>query len=302
MQTLPSGAVLETSVVRPPCGPEPEPEPELEPTVHGLERQQQRHAAALALLPLPPVAQRTQVVRRRGLFSPKEVDQLLRAAEGLNPMCGHFCGTPCVWSQLSELETQPQWETTYLSSGGWCHRHPVLAPALRLLLSTARKVDAEQGWNLLQPRSECGPVSWRNVEYHVVRPGGALADPQHFDGGSLITVDVMLASSSNGDFEGGEFATPEVGAATAGSAGGDELLVHTFERGDALFFLSHKRHGVRPVRAGQRRVMIAELWHGPERHCAHRCLERVKKCDFTLGAARREGLRMQQQGSLHISR
>ena len=101
------------------------------------------------------------------------------------------------------------WETTYLSTGGQCYREPKVAMILKRLLREARAVDAEEGWNLLgNPDSAASPpcpVRWRNVEYHVVRPGGSLSDPKHFDPGSLVTVDVMLADTR--DFEGGRFST-----------------------------------------------------------------------------------------------
>jgi hypothetical protein len=138
---------------------------------------------------------------------------------------------------------------------------------LQRLEMAAREVDAEQSWGLLRPcgggggggdqekAGECGPVRWRNVELHVVRPGGALSDPEHFDGGSLITVDVMLAGAA--DFEGGVFTTPEGGAGYGRDPSmGETWRAHEFERGDALFFQSHKRHGVTPVRSGCRRVLV----------------------------------------------
>ena len=61
-----------------------------------------------------------------------------------------------------------------------------------------------------------------------------------------------------------------------------------FQRGDALFFVSHKYHSVDPVVEGTRRVLICELWHGPERRCAHRCLQRRDQCDYSRGQARME--------------
>jgi hypothetical protein len=37
---------------------------------------------------------------------------------------------------------------------------------------------------------------------------------------------------------------------------------------------------VRPVHRGTRRVLVVELWRGPERRCAHRCLNPVGACDY----------------------
>jgi hypothetical protein len=44
---------------------------------------------------------------------------------------------------------------------------------------------------------------------------------------------------------------------------------------------------------------VAELWHGPERHCAHRCLQRGGACGYTLAVARREGLYLQPAASIY---
>ena len=42
----------------------------------------------------------------------------------------------------------------------------------------------------------------RCAEVHTVTPGGSLADPTHFDAGSLLTIDVMLSRPDA--FEGGQ--------------------------------------------------------------------------------------------------
>ena len=83
---------------------------------------------------------------------------------------------------------------------------------------------------------------------------------QHYDHGSLVTVDVMLSETS--DFEGGTFETSE---------SDDYLLAHPFEKGDLLLFLSHKYHCVAPVEAGERRVLVAEIWEGDECAINGRC-------------------------------
>jgi hypothetical protein len=38
-------------------------------------------------------------------------------------------------------------------------------------------------------------VHIRCMEFHTVRPGGSLADPCHYDWGSLLTLDIMLAGT-----------------------------------------------------------------------------------------------------------
>ena len=48
--------------------------------------------------------------------------------------------------------------------------------------------------------------------------------------------------------------------------GADGLAAHAFERGDATFFLSQKMHSVSRLDAGERRVLVLELWEGGENH------------------------------------
>ena len=164
--------------------------------------------------------------------------------------------------------------TTYLSTDNLFERqHPKL---VQRLVAAALEADRAQHWAILHPphcagvsavddgdsssgsssgsgsnsrsnshsyRRECLDLNVRVMEVHDVEPGGALSDPQHFDGGSLVTLDVMLSSprggsspaseEDSGDFDGGSFATPE----SDGS-----VTRHAFERGDLLVFPSHKYH------------------------------------------------------------
>ena len=60
------------------------------------------------------------------------------------------------------------------------------------------------------------------------------------------------------------------------------LTPQRFEKGDALFFCSHKYHNVEPVTRGRRMVLVAELWVGPEKECAHRCLTAADECGYSL--------------------
>merc|ERR1712137_1352664 len=94
-----------------------------------------------------------------------------------------------------------------------------------------------------------GRLQPRVIEHHLVSPGGSLSDKFHFDGGSLVTVDVMLSIPEK-DFTGGAFCTSE---------GNDQYEQHLFERGDAVVFPAHKYHFVNPVTAGLREVMVMEL-------------------------------------------
>ena len=140
------------------------------------------------------------------------------------------------------------------------------ARAQAKLIAAARDVDARERWNLLSTRDHVPRV----VEYHVVEPGGSLPHVDHYDAGSLVTIDVMLSDAS--DFEGAAFQTLEADGT---------LRPHAFDRGDAVIFQSHKPHCVSELRAGQRRVLGMELWEGEERQCAHRCEKHHGPCAYS---------------------
>jgi len=169
-----------------------------------------------------------------------------------------------------------QWRTRYLHADGtFRDRLPHL---LARLAEAAMAVDSrESGWGLLAG-ADVSRLKPRVVEHHLVGPGGALPDPTHFDGGSVMTIDVML-SAPGVDFEGGEFCTAESDGSFA---------QHHFGLGDALVFVSHKPHCVRPVKAGLRETLIMELWDGPERRCDHRCQDRGR-CALEEQVGRRAG-------------
>ena len=107
------------------------------------------------------------------------------------------------------------------------------------------------------------PPRVRVIEYHEYSQGGNLKEPEHYDEGSLITIDVRL--SHPGDFEGGEFRTLE--------CNGEMRSWPLAEVGDALLFLSHKYHSVSPVQSGKRNVLIMETWLGQECTRSHRCAQ-----------------------------
>lgn len=129
---------------------------------------------------------------------------------------------------------------------------------------------------------ELESLSVRCVELHVYAPGGGLGDPKHFDGGSVVTVDLML----DDDFIGGKFQTHEKNEqrhphdgtmsteAVAGHGGGDAtstIKQYEFNKGDAIIFPSLKYHQVGEITQGCRKVLVLEFWNGVERHCDHRC-------------------------------
>jgi hypothetical protein len=198
---------------------------------------------------LPParLAQQTRVVRIPKLLDESELDAIMDLG----------CHLP--WSRADPLGGR---STAYLSANGY---FGAAQPNIRAkLIAAAHKVD-DKSWRLLRGRS----VSPRCIEYHKLTCGRDLLYPTHNDDGSLLTMDVMLSRET--DFDGGHLQTLEADGT---------ILAHTFERGDALLFLSHKYHHVAPVLRGERRVLIMEIWEGEERLCPHRCTERVGDCSL----------------------
>ena len=210
-------------------------------------------------------AQRTAAVRVPAFLSAVEVKELLAQYAALRDVCG-------VATQ-KHGNASHNWTTTFLHTD----RHFSTAlPGLRQkVIDAAVKVDAEQGWGLLDTGL---PYALRVVEIHTVGPGGSLPEHKHFDHGSLVTVDVMLSDSVGGAFEGGELCTLER----------DERLhaAMPFAFGDATVFVSHKYHCVTPVTRGTRQVLVCEIWNGRECACAHRCEQHEGECPITLDVSR----------------
>ncbi len=172
--------------------------------------------AALAILPKPEVAVNSHAVRRPKLLADTEIDSLLAAVGQIGSVVGRFA------REGGGGAGPAPWETTYLHTGGG---FAAICPKLRQkLLNEAIAVDKEQGWGLLDDSPACGPIRFRTVEYHEVRESGGIADPTHFDSGSLITIDVMLRRPEV-DFVGGTLTTRE----TDGS-----VTAHTFNKGDVV--------------------------------------------------------------------
>lgn len=140
----------------------------------------------------------------------------------------------------------------------------------------------------------------RTMELHEVMPGGALPQRNHYDSGSCVTLDVMLARPGL-DFTGGavEFPNPGIDDATAPRP----VQSLPFEQGDALVFPSHKFHCVNPVASGERRVLVVEFWCGDERSCPHRCNHHYGECHFGgRGDAARSLVRQVLQASMEEQR
>jgi hypothetical protein len=164
------------------------------------------------------------------------------------------------------------WEVLFLQTEG------VFYSALPELLEKATravcKVDLDNGWGLLS----AGPFSVRVVEYHTQNaPSGAIGDTHHYDQDSLVTLDIML-SEPGVDFVGADIQTLE---AESG------LITHFVNKYDALCFVSHKYHSVKPLLRGRRVVCVLEFWRGSPLHrnrtCPHRCLAVNKACTLETG-------------------
>ena len=215
-------------------------------------------------LPLSAEAQPTQVCRIPGLLTAAEVAAVHELAAELRPSVGSAGRNEN--NQAAAYRTG-KWETIYLSTDGLFAQR---APWLReRLVDACRAADAKHGWGMLDRATT--PLGVRCVEYHTVEPGGSLPFPHHYDAGSLITIDVMLSDAE--DFQGGAFSTLEVDG---------ESREHSFAKGDALVFVSHKFHSVAPVTAGTRNVLVMELWEGEERTCTARVNTFARTCILAL--------------------
>ena len=213
-----------------------------------------RPRALLAELPPVDVARAMRVHRGARVLDASEVSAIVASAERERARLGIVQRDA---HRVPALDERATWSTYYLHTGGWLTReHPELVAKL---WRAAVAADRAEGWRLLSradERETAPPVTVRTAELHTVSRRGALADPRHFDGGSLVTVDVMLSERS--DFAGGDLATLECD---------ETLMPHgPWEQGDALIFPSHKYHCVTPVRQGLRQVLVIEV--GEEKYAA----------------------------------
>tara|TARA_B110000971_G_C20009776_1_gene501017 strand:+ start:463 stop:1329 length:867 start_codon:yes stop_codon:yes gene_type:complete len=225
---------------------------------------------AIINLPSLPSAQKTQVVRVPNFLTHQQCDELLsltsdskilqeagilqRDRHGVTHN-NHFIEAP--------------WRTTYLNS----------APSFTLNSSTSlfiQKLKDEAMLALKQNPDWAKLIKARTIEesvprvieIHESRAGGGLVHTKHYDGGSLVTFDILLKD----DFLGGAFATLEENNA---------MKIHDFNKGDLVIFISHKYHTVQKISKGQRATFILELWEGEERKCPHRCTLMHGSCDFS---------------------
>jgi len=206
-------------------------------------------------------AQRTPVVRLPGFLNEEDMQSIHELAFAVRAEQGKWHG----------LATG-NWQTTFVNQ-----RLPQLLPELwARMVGAMREADAAH-FGVLDEHARHA-LNLRSAEYHEVLPSGGLPIPKHLDYGSILTIDLMLSDTS--EFEGGVFSTLEP----------DGMLhKHTFERSDAIIFLSHKYHCVSPVTAGRRNVLVAELWEGLPRPCPQRCSDPWGPC-YCKYAPRRTAL------------
>ena len=199
-------------------------------------------------LPPPELAQHMPPIILRGFLSPKEVHALLRAAKRAQRQ--HVVGM---------IERNPQgesgrkaagkgvWRTSYLHTDDWFGANfPALAHKIRQgALSTAAHLPDNAQLASFVEQHNPTELHFRTVELHEYGPRGNLGDHQHYDAGSLLTIDVMLSRRGvDGDFDGGQFLLPvhdkeEDADNQQGSAA--QVIDEEFScPGDVLIFPSHK--------------------------------------------------------------
>eukprot|EP01062_Namystynia_karyoxenos_P040692 TRINITY_DN29648_c0_g1_i1.p1 TRINITY_DN29648_c0_g1~~TRINITY_DN29648_c0_g1_i1.p1 ORF type:complete len:477 (+),score=130.27 TRINITY_DN29648_c0_g1_i1:83-1432(+) len=211
----------------------------------------------------PAEADATAPVIVPALLTPEEVALVVATCE---PLCASDGGggEDDAPSNIFELDGVAEMEDAYHA----CSEHHVVhlhrggsVPAgLEGVAAKLRSaMEAADAWGILEARPP-GSVNVRCLEYHRYVSGGGVNDEEHRDAGSLLTASVLLATPG-ADFSGGDFITWERG----------ERAAHQLRApGDAVVFLSEKRHNVTRV-DGLRRALISELWQGPRNtHNRHR--------------------------------
>ena len=220
---------------------------------------------AVKMLPSLKHAQLTKVRHVKSFLTHDEVNKVKQKIDEVKDECGQLSRDK---NGNTNFESNPTWKTMYLHSSDKSFQNEVLSSLKKRLVDAAFAADREEGWNLTTQVSH--QVNSRTIEFHEGTKGAGLIDANHFDGGSLITIDLML-SKPGVDFQGGRFST-----------NGQQL---SFDEGDLLIFVSHKHHWVTEVTEGRRNVLVMELWDGHERTCAHRCLKRFGECRYSRYSA-----------------
>lgn len=219
--------------------------------------------AALKNLPSLEQAQASKVLYLRQFLSKKEISALLKTIDKIETDCGKSKRDK---NGLKKYKADDApWRTTYLHTDHLLQKE---SPKLiEKIISGVKAIDKDN-WKLLHKKDG---LAIRTIEIHEAFKDGGLSQSNHFDGGSLITLDIMLSPTE--DFTGGDFMTMEKDG---------NFKRHTFEEGDCLVFQSHKYHTIDTIRSGHRKVFVMELWQGEERSCPHRCCKRYGECAHSL--------------------
>lgn len=209
------------------------------------------------------VAQLTPVVRLPKFLSDEEVAAIQAYHGRIAASCGTLKKSTCA------VTGDPTWETTYLSTDFLFQR--AFPELVAKLLAAARRCDAAH----FSSFGDGAVLRPRVVEYHEIGASGELRHAEHYDSGSVYTVDVMLAKPGI-DFRGGDFVAR--GPLASLDADVDVDSGAFVDAGDVIVFCSHKHHSVRPVTSGTRKVLIIEFWEGEARACGHRCEKQRGDC------------------------
>ena len=246
-----------------------------------------------ALRPLRPTTanKTTKVFRCECFLSPQEVTDILTCVS--NAGLQRYTNNP-------EQDIQNSYAvhtTAYLNTNNFIHLHlPWLKEKLHRLVDHANK-SMRWGFDVHSSR-----FNIRVAEYHEMTEGGSLPDFDHYDIGSLITVDIMLQEPSRPPMQGALFQTleyeEEIGSNSKSCNSSSVWTDHEFHPGDALVFVSHKFHRVTRLERdpncdaninsssstssnnSSRKVLVLEYWCGLERHCGHRCDLPSGHCGF----------------------
>jgi hypothetical protein len=226
-------------------------------------------------------AQKTKVVRHRKFLSTADIREVLDVV--------YRSDLAAYTSNYNEDQDErgiPVHTTTYLQTRGLFHKR--LSWLQHRIRQLVKSTCAQQGWPF--DLQNGGILNVRVAEYHEMRVGGSLSHIEHYDIGSIITVDIMLQTAQEGalfqTLEAPETTQEGHGNSNMKPVGGTQetpaanLKTHEFTQGDALVFVSHKYHSVTPLVRGSRKVLVVEYWHGRRRRCGHRCDKPFGICTF----------------------
>ena len=209
----------------------------------------------------PAQADLSEHVVLRGLLSDEEIGRLCARGEGaLGSQAEEAPVTLDLFDEAGAAATMAEdyfhnssdnceHRVAHLHRGGALQREE--SRLLERVLSHVRRADAAR-WRLLLGRPAC----LRSAEYHAYTNGGSVADPEHRDQGSLLTLTVLLSEPTECQRGG------ELRVATSSDRDEAAFAPVTLARGDGCLFVSERRHNVTPV-VGGRRSFVIELWDGP---------------------------------------